>query len=182
MRRLATAVLASGLLLAACGGGSGLTEYADQLESAVTDMNARLDELDAQLPEDADLDEVKHYADERLEARNRFVGVLEGLEPPDSVRDLHIAAVGIMSRLTDAEAALAAYTEDLDTLEGAGDLWATPLGVAARSADAEAIELCLAAEQELDTTERSELEGVPWIPPELKEVVQVAFGCVADQR
>ena len=182
MRRLATAVLASGLLLAACGGGSGLTEYADRLESAVTEMNTRLDELDAQLPEDADLDEVKHYADERLEARNRFVDVLEGLEPPDSVRDLHIAAVGLMSRLTDAEAALAAYTEELDTLEGAGDLWATPLGVAARSADAEAIELCLAAEQELDTTERSELEGVPWIPPELKEVVQVAFGCVADQR
>ena len=84
--------------------------------------------------------------------------------------------------LADAEAALADYVSGLEPGADVGDLWATPLGVAARAADAESIELCLAAQSELDTSKRSELAGVPWIPPELKEVVVVAFGCIADER
>lgn len=182
MRRLIAAVLVSGLALSACGGGSSLTEYAAEIESAVAEMNGQLDRIDVELSETNDLEQIKRYADERVAARYEFVRVLENLDPPDDGSDLRDAALGIMGRLADAEAALAAYVNELDSLADTDDVWSTPLGVAARSVDAEAVELCLAAQAELDTSERSALAGVPWIPPELKEVVKVAFGCIASER
>lgn len=182
MRRLIAAVLVLAMMLAACGGGPSLTEYAEELESAVTAMNGELDRLDAELADTADLEQVKRYANERVAARYKFVRILENLDAPSNVSDLHDAALGIMRRLADAEAALAVYVDELDTLAVTDDVWATPLGVAARAVDADAVELCLAAEEHLDTSERSELADVPWIPPELKEVVVVAFGCIGDER
>jgi hypothetical protein len=182
MRRLIAVTLISSLALSACGGGLSLADYAGELEGAVTEMNARLDELDAELAETGDLEEIKEYARERVEARYAFVAVLDGLEPPNDVSDLHTAAEDIIGRLADAEAALADYVDGLEPGTDIGDLWGTPLGLAARAADEESIELCLAAQSELDTTERSDLAEVPWIPPELKEVVVVAFGCIAEER
>jgi len=181
-KRLVAATLFSSLALSACGGGLSLTDYAGELESAVTEMNGRLDELDAQLSETGDLEEIKEYARERVAARYTFVAVLDELEPRSEVSDLHTAAEGIIDRLADAEAALADYVDGLESGMDVGDAWATPLGLAARAADEESIELCLAAQSELDTTERSDLAEVPWIPPELKEVVVVAFGCIAEER
>lgn len=182
MRRLVAVVLVSGLALSACGGESSLTEYATELEAAVTEMNGQLDDLDAELSETTDIEQVKRYAEERVTARYAFVRFLETLDPPSNVSDLHDAALGIMGRVADAESALADYVSEVNSLTEIEDFWSTPLGIAARSADAEAIELCLAAQAELDTTERSDLAGVPWIPPELKEVVEVAFGCIAEER
>lgn len=182
MRRLVVAILISSLALSACGGGLSLADYAGELEAAVTEMNARLDELDARLSDTREIEEIKEYARDRVAARYAFVGILEGLEPPGEVSELHSAAEDIIGRLADAEAALADYVNELEPGSDVGDLWATPLGVAARAADEESIALCLAAQSELDTTERSELAGVPWIPPELKEVVVVAFGCIAEER
>lgn len=182
MRRLVAAVLISGLAVSACGGGLSLTEYAAELESATTEMNGRLDRLDAELADDGDLEQVKRYATERVAARTAFVRVLAELEPPSEVSDLHHAAQDIIGRLTDAEAALARHVTGLESATEVGDLWATPLGVAARAADEEAVELCLAAQAELDTSERGDLADVPWIPPELKEVVVVTFGCIGEER
>ena len=170
------------LALSACGGESSLTEYAAELESAVAQMNSRLDELDAELGDTADIEQIRHYANERVAARYAFVEVLENLEPPSEVGELHDTAQDIMGRLADAESALADYVGEVDAASTVDDFWATPLGIAARTADQESIELCLAAEERLDTQERSELADVPWIPPELKEVVVVAFGCIADER
>ena len=182
MRRLVAAILVSGLALSACGGESSLTEYATELEAAVAQMNGQLDELDAELSETSDIEQVKRYANERVAARYAFVRSFETLDPPSSVSDLHDAALGIMGRVADAESALADYVNEVNSVTEIDDFWSTPLGVAARSADAEAIELCLAAQAELDTTKRADLAGVPWIPPELKEVVVVAFGCITEER
>ena len=182
MRRLVAATLISSLALSACGGGLSLTDYAGELESAVSEMNGRLDELDAELSETGDLEEIKEYARARVAVRYRFVAVLDELEPPSEVSDLHTAAEGIIGRLADAEAALAGFVDGLEPGADIGDVWETPLGLAARAADEESIELCLAAQSALDTTERRDLAEVPWIPPELKEVVVVAFGCIAEER
>ncbi|MGI9643074.1 MAG: hypothetical protein ACR2N9_09845 [Acidimicrobiia bacterium] len=182
MKRLAASVLVSALAMSACGGESSLTEYAAELESVVAEMNSQLDALDAGLSETADIEQVRRYANERVAARYAFVETLRTLEPPREVDDLHQTAVDVMSRLADAESALADYVNEADSAVAAVDVWATPLGVAARAADEDSIELCLAAEERLDTRERSELEDVPWIPPELKEVVVVAFGCIAEER
>jgi hypothetical protein len=182
VRQFVALTLISSLALSACGGEPSLADYAGELESAVAEMNGRLDELDAELSENGDLEEIKDYARERVAARYAFVAVLEELEPPTEASELHIAAEDIMGRLADAESALANYVNELEPEATVGDLWATPLGIAARAADEESIELCIAAQSELDTTERSELAGVPWIPPELKEVIVVAFGCTAEER
>lgn len=182
MRRLIAAVLVSGLALSACGGGSSLTEYAAELEFAVAELNGQLDRFDVELSETNDLEQIKRYANERVAARYEFVRVLETLDPPRNGSDLRDAVLSIMRRLADAEAALAAYVNELDSLTDTEDVWSTPFGIAARSVDVEAVELCLAAQAELDTSERSDLVGVPWIPPELKEVVKVAFGCIAEER
>jgi len=182
MRRLVAATLISSLALSACGGGLSLTDYAGELESAVTEMNGRLDELDAELSETGDLEEIKEYARARVAARYAFVAVLDELVPPTEASELHVAAEDIMGRLADAEAALADYVDELEPETDVGDLWGTPLGIAARAADKESVELCIAAQSELDTTERRDLAEVPWIPPELKEVVVVAFGCIAEER
>ena len=117
-------------------------------------MNDQLDRLDFELSGTDDLAQVKRYAAERVQARYAFIRVLENLEPPADVSDLRDAALGIMGRVADAESALADYVMELDSLAAVGDFWATPLGAAARSVDAEAIELCLEAQDELDTTER----------------------------
>jgi hypothetical protein len=71
----------------------------------------------------------------------------------------------------------------METSAGIDAIWETPEGVAARAADDQAIALCRAAEAEINSTEeRSAFEDVPWIPPEMKEIVRVAFGCDAESR
>ena len=159
MRRLVAATLISSLALSACGGGLSLTDYAGELESAVSEMNGRLDELDAELSETGDLEEIKEYARARVAVRYRFVAVLDELEPPSEVSDLHTAAEGIIGRLADAEAALAGFVDGLEPGADIGDVWETPLGLAARAADEESIELCLAAQSQL--REYYELSGTP---------------------
>ena len=43
--------------------------------------------------------------------------------------------------------------------------------------------MCLAAQAEFDRTEeRTVFEGALWVPSELKEIVTVAFGCIAEER
>jgi len=183
MRRLVAVAVVLGLVLLACGGELTLTEYAAELEAGAAAMNGRLDELDAELSATNGLEAAKRYANERVVARYGFVDKLEGLDPPEVISDLHNAALGIMGRLADAESALADYVNSLESATGLDTVWSTPLGVAARSADEEAVELCLAAQAEFDRTEeRTVFEGVLWIPPELKEIVTVAFGCIQEQR
>jgi len=183
MRKLVIVVLVSGLPVSACGSSLSLTEYAAELESAAAEMNGRLDDLDAELSGTSGLEQVKRYANERVAARYAFVDTLEELDPPAAVSDLHDSALGIMARLADAESALADYVKELPSPTDLDAVWSSPLGVAARSADEEAVALCLAAEAEFDSTEESAgFAVVPWIPPELKEIVTVAFGCIAEER
>jgi outer membrane murein-binding lipoprotein Lpp len=171
------------LVLQACSSEASLTDYADQLEGLVTTMNARLDALDAEVEGTQDLDQVKGYARERVEARSDFIDGLRSLDPPEEVAELHTAALEIMSRLTKAESVLAERVQGMETSAGIDSIWDTPEGVAARAADEQAVALCRAAEAEINSTEeRSTFEDVPWIPAEMKEIVRVAFGCDAENR
>lgn len=178
-------VLVAGLLIASagCSGGLSLPEYAEEVETLVAEMNARLDQLEDDSKGQQDLADVKLHAQERVAARSDFVDALRDLEPPGEASDLHGAALGIMERLTAAEGLLADRVMAMESTDGIDAIWETPEGVAARTADAEAVELCLAAQTQFDdTAARSELEGVPWIPPEMKDVVVVALGCIAQDR
>jgi hypothetical protein len=183
MRRVGLLFVALLVAVSACSGGLSLADYAEQLEVLVSSMNARLDSLDADPQGTADLEAVRFYAIERVEARSVFLTDLRALEPPDEVAELHETAVGIIERLVAAESALADRVMTMSSADDIGSIWDTPEGVAARAADGKAVELCLAAQSEFDeTADRADLKDVPWIPAEMKEVILVAFGCLQDQR
>ena len=170
-------------VLAACGGGLSVAEYAEDLETLVVTMNARLDAIDAELNATQDLNDIKGYVSQRILVRSEFLIGLRNLRPPDDIAELHETALEIMERVTDAEAAMA---DRVMGWESAGDIeaiWETPEGLAARTADEQAVALCLAAQAGFDqTSDRADLKGVPWIPTAMKEVIWVALGCETDRR
>ena len=180
MRRITLWFLVLGV--AACGGGHTLTEYGAGAEAAVAFMNARVDELDVAIADTASMDEVWALWDQRIAAREELVAEIRALDPPDSAAEMHKVAVDILSRLAAAEAAMAVHAGD-ETITHLGEVWDTSEGRAARAVDEEAIAICQAAHAFFDgTADRQILAEVPWIASELKEVVEVAFGCTATER
>lgn len=183
MRSLQICVLFLAVLVAGCSDEPSTAEYAEDLEALITTMNSRLDELDVQLGTGGELEEIKSYAKERVLARTLFVADLRNLEPPKDLTELHDTAAEIMANLADAESAMADLVRDWDSTGDIVEIWETPEGIAAREADALAVVLCRGAQADFDqTADRANLEDVPWIPSEMKEVILVTFGCDADSR
>jgi len=184
VRRLLPAATALLLLAGGCGSGPSLTEYADELEAIVTTMNARIDAIDAILDADEPtVADVHAYARDRVEARTTFLAALETIHPPGEAADLHDAALEVIRNLVAAEQALAEQALASDSLRDLDGLWDSPTGQAARAADEQAVAICQAAEAAINSTEdRQALVGMPWVPTELQEVVNVAFGCTAADR
>lgn len=182
--RLTIVALAVALVVGACSSGPSLTEYAAELESIVTEHNAGMDENDRYIDAEApSLERVRTYATRRIELRNSFLAGLEALEPPRAAADLHSAAVDVISSLVDAEQVIFEQAMTTDDLNAIDNLWASPAGQAAREVDRQTIAICQAAEAALNSTEeRQALVGMPWVPTELQEVVNVAFGCTASER
>ena len=180
LSRISTVALFLALALAACGGGTlTLSEYGEQGEQLVIEVSQRVDALDAELDsEEQTVDTVRTYWDERVEARRDFSEGLEALEPPEEAAELHAIVVDIFNRLTVAEESLAARVTSLETVSGPAEWWATPEGQAARAVDEEVTHICVVAQGAFDeTVDREAVVDVPWMPPEMKEVVRVAFGC-----
>ena len=180
LARISTVALSLALALAACGGGTlTLSEYGEQGEQLVIEVSQRVDALDAELEsEDQTVDSVQAYWGERVEARRDFSEGLEALEPPEEAAELHAIVVEIFNRLTAAEESLAARVTSLETVSGPAEWWATPEGRAARAVDEEVTQICVVAQGAFDeTVDREAVVDVPWMPPEMKEVVRVAFGC-----
>ena len=92
--------------------------------------------------------------------------------------ELHEVVVELFDRLNIAEEALAARVATMEPGIGAGAWWDTPEGRTAAAVDEEVTAICCVAQGEFDKTEdRSAFADMPWIPPEMKEAVRVAFGC-----
>lgn len=180
LARASTVALSLVLVLVACGGGTlTLSEYGEQGEQLVIEVSQRVDGLDAELEsEDQTVDSVRAYWDERVQARRDFSEGLEALEPPDEAAELHAVVVDIFNRLTVAEESLAARVTSLETVSGPAEWWATPEGQIARAVDEEVTQICVVAQGAFDeTVDREAVVDVPWMPPEMKEVVRVAFRC-----
>jgi hypothetical protein len=183
MRPLLACFISLVVLSAACSSAPSVPEYAEDLEALVTAMNSRLDEIDVELSGTPNLEEIKSYATERMVARSAFLAGIRALEPPEEVADVHVTAIEIMERLNASESALADRVLGWQSERDIEAVWETPEGIAARAADAQAVKLCLAAQADFNqTAERAELEGVPWIPSDMKEVILVAFGCESENR
>jgi hypothetical protein len=179
VRRVCSSALVI-LLFTACGGGSlSVSEYAAEAEELVAEMEARFVSLDAdweaQVPS---MEGALEYWEGRLDIRHDFLEGVRALQPPDEVLPMHQSALEVFDRITVADEALAARAA---TFEAVTEHWQwvdTPEGRTADAVLEEVYDFCRASQEEFDATQGGEaLEDVPWISPEVQEVVKVAFGC-----
>jgi len=176
--RLLAAVAITALLVGACSSPMSLGEYAEEVESLVVTMNQRIDDGEAEVAADPTLERAQSYATDRLDARRHFVEAFDALGPPDEVADLHATALDIFNRLVTAETTLADLVMVAGSFEEADAVWITPQGEAFRKIDEEAVALCAVVQADLDATQQREaFAETPWIPPEMKEVIEVTFRC-----
>lgn len=180
------------LLLVSCGGGEmTMREYVDAVDAifargleryeavvatpegqvlivgqgehlGLTDAGAQLTDF---TPQDLSvaLDEVADIQDEALEAA-------AAIDPPDQIADLHAL---YFRELPIAElAARAATAADWYELSDSPEMGAYRTALAADN------QVCVEFQATLDATaDRGAFEDVPWMPGELKEIVEYALGC-----
>ncbi|MGI9649225.1 MAG: hypothetical protein ACR2OI_11955 [Acidimicrobiia bacterium] len=179
MRGALAALVALAMAASACSSGPSLTEYADKMDSIVGTHRAGMEENDAWFESEPEtIERVHTYATSRIELRTTFLAELEEATAPREAEDLHVAAISAIRSLVEAETVLFNNAMSASSMSELGNLWTTPAGESAREADEKVIAICQAAEAALNSTEeRQALVGVPWVPTELQEVVEVAFGC-----
>jgi hypothetical protein len=100
---------------------------------------------------------------------------LRGLDPPEEVADLHRLFSDWMAKIIVAEEALAARASTVASCE---EFSQSSEMAAYRAVLVEGKQGCTDFQAKLDATEaRGVFADTPWIPGELKEVVDAALGC-----
>jgi hypothetical protein len=146
-------------------------------------MHSQIEDADAALVNVTSVEEAQRAWAQRIAARERLVAAMSALEPPESAAELHEAARDIVERLTEAEAAMGLLATEYDSMSELAQIWGTPEGLAARAVDQDAIAICQAAQARFDeTTDREVLEDVSWVTAEMKDIIDVVFGCTAEER
>ncbi len=168
------------LVVAACGSGSlSLSEYAAQGQAVVEVMEDRIDTLDAEWDSQTPtVERARAYWDRRLEARVEALEGLQALDPPGGIAELAGTGMDLFTRLVGAEEALAVRVASFETVTEAEQWWNTAEGKAVRAVEEEIDTLCHVFQAMYDATiERAIVSDVPWISPEMKEIVQIDVGC-----
>ena len=113
--------------------------------------------------------------DRLIEIEVEVQEALDAIEPPEQVADLHHLLFDFDDRFISIQAALAARAGTAADWEELSD---SPEMTAYRAALAEEKQECSDFQAELDATAKREVfADVPWIPGELKEIVEVVLGC-----
>jgi hypothetical protein len=171
------------LLLCGCGGGEmSLTDYVERVNA----IAGRASQLGAELV--AEGTRVTDFNPQILQAglerglreiRVPLQEAADAIEPPEQVADLHYLMWDWHARFIPVEEALAARAGTAaDTAADWEALSESPEMAAYRAAIAEGKEICDGFQAELDATaERGVFAEVPWLPGELKEVVEAVLGC-----
>jgi hypothetical protein len=168
------------LVVAACGGEKplSLSEYATQGGVMTAVMEAQLATLDSDLSATVSPPEARVYWDARLQSRVDLLEELETLNPPDAIADMHSGGLDLFRRLISAEEALAARVNSFDTATEPEQWWNTTEAEAVDAVNEEILELCQVFQARYDATiDRTGLSEMPWIPEEMKEIVQIDVGC-----
>lgn len=184
MRRIVLAICLA-VLIAGCGDGElTINEYASEMEELVTTMNREIDALDAgQASMITTVDGIQDYFEQKLAARHEFLESYQAIAPPEDAAEMHATALDIVSKLTEAEEALAQRAEGINDPAEWSDLWVGEEAQAFATIDEEAVAICQTAQAQMDsTTDRDVFGDLPWIPSELQEVVLVFFGCTREDR
>ena len=189
VKRFVPLMLCVALLASGCGGGDegdelSLTEWVEGLNALIARASQQYEELVAS-PQGAVLvaegAQLADFTPQDLQAALERLGEIEmeileagaAIEPPAQVADL--ANLLSDDRFTSARVALAARAGSATSWE---ELSETPEMAAYRTALAGDKQACIDLQATLDATaERGVFADVPWIPGELKEVVEAFLGC-----
>lgn len=174
------ACVLNALLFSACGGGSlTLSEYSDQVATLLVRVDTRLDAHAARVAAaPPNVQSTQAFFDDRVVGYNELVDGVDELKPPDEVVELHAVFQEILADLLAAERARAAFAKTVSSVEDLNQVWEGSEAQAVRDAELRAIELCYAAQSQVDATEEREaFADVPWMPARLQEVVLVSFNC-----
>ena len=181
-------MLAGAVLLWGCGGGElSLSEYVEQLNAVVDRAQQQYDELVAS-PQGAVLvaegEQLAGFAPQDLQValeRVDEIGAeveqgMAAIEPPDQVAELHDFYFDFDDEsFTSAQNALAVRAGAATNWE---ELSASPEMAAYRDALAYDKQLCADLQAKFDATAgRETFADTPWIPGEMKEVVEAVIGC-----
>ncbi len=165
------------VMLGSCGGGGvSLTEYSERLQSLASDMAEEFEELDERMttgtPTVADAQDVLSRA---VAVRTDFHEGLVALGPPEELADLHTDLVDVHARILAAQQAWASRAETATSLD---ELEQSTEAAGYQALTAESVAICHEFQSRLDATaDRAAFIDVPWIPSEMKEVIDVALGC-----
>jgi hypothetical protein len=177
------------LTIAACGGGGELsiTEYVASLNGAVDTARGEYESL-VTSPEGAVLlangEQLAEYTPQDLQAALRAIRGIEAsfeesigeVQPPEEVAEIHNFWFDFDSNFIPAQEALEARA---GTAADWDELSKSPEMAAYRTALAEDKRVCAEFEAQLSTPEeeRESLTDVPWIPSEMKHIVNAVLGC-----
>jgi hypothetical protein len=165
------------VMLVACGGGGlSLTEYAERLDVLALELGGLLDAGDIQMSAGTPtLEDAQEVLTSAVAARSGFQEGLTALDPPEGFADVHSDFVEVHSRIIAAQEAFASRAATAATLE---ELDQSTEAEAYRAIGTEAASLCQEFRARIDATaDREVFADAPWIPGEMKEVVEVTFRC-----
>ena len=183
MTRLLPLLLCLALLLCGCGGGAmSLTEYTERINA----VEIRASERGERIADEAE--DIVDFTPQDLQAvlekarviRIEVKDATDDIEPPEQVADIHNLVFDWHSAFVATEEALAARAATTPhTDQGWTELSDSPEMAAYRAAIAEGKQVCNDFQSRLDATEqRGVFADTPWIPGEMKEVVERVLGCV----
>ena len=181
--RTAVLALCLSLLLCSCDGGAlSLAEYTERINAIEAQANEQGESLAASA------EEIEDFAPQDLQAvleqakaiRVEVDEAVDDIDPPDQIADVHNLVFDWHADFIAIEEALAirASTTPHSTA-GWTDLSNSLEMAAYRSAIADGKQVCITFQERLDATEaRGAFADTPWIPGEMKEVVERVLGCV----
>jgi hypothetical protein len=164
-------------------GEMSLNEYVERLSAATDPAIQKGEELVAESEQISDF--TPQHLQAGLERALREIRVplqkaADAVEPPEAIADLHYLMWHWHARFISIEEALAARASiAADTATGWEELSDSHEMAAYRAQLTEGKQVCSDFQAELDATEeRGVFADTPWIPSEMKEVVERVLGCV----
>ena len=181
--RLVPLALCVTLLLWGCGDGDmSLTEYVERVNAMADRASQQGEELFAEAAQITEF--TPQHLQGGLERGLREIRVplqeaADAIEPPEQVASLHHLMWNWHAEFINIEEALAARAGTAeDTAADWEALSESPEMAAYRAAIAAGKQVCTDFQAELDATaERGVFADTPWVPGELKEVVEAVLGC-----
>jgi hypothetical protein len=181
--RIASSALCLVLLLCGCGGSEmSLTEYTERINAAEVRASEQGQELADKTDEIVDFtpQDLQAVLEEARVIRIEVDEAVDQIEPPEQISDIHNLIFDWHEEFITIEEALAVRAGTTPhTAAGWTELSDSPEMAAYREAIAEGRQVCIDFQSRLDATEeRGVFTDTPWIPGEMKEVVERVLGCV----